>query len=651
MAKVRFIQAKPARSRLAWLGLTVLASVAVSFSVPVATAGPVPEPVTLRPARGPDGRTVPLKAPEGGVAALVFYSTECPISNALSPTLNRLSGELPPDRVRFVGVCVDPELSDADIRAHARDFGLKFPVVRDRNGALTAKLGATVTPEAFVIDDQGRVRYHGRIDDQFAGRREPNANPVTHDLRDAIAAVLAGREPAAAHVEAIGCPVPEREKPAAAPTYAKDVAGVIQKNCQECHRKGQVGPFPLETYEQARKRADDIASVAEDRVMPPWKPVPGVGLKFKHDRSLSSSEIATLAAWAAAGAPLGDPADLPPPANFPDDWALGTPDLVIETAEDFPIPASGPDIYRCFVIPTDLPRDVYISAIEYRPGNRRVVHHMLSYVDLTGEGRKRDAKDPGPGYECFSGPEVEVHGDLGGWAPGNEPSRLPEGIGRSLPKGSDVIIQVHYHPSGKPETDRSRIGLHFARKPVKQILHWSAAVNVDGLKLPPGESNVEIKAAWPVPVDLLAHAVTPHMHMLGRDMLMTVTYPDGRTEDLVKIADWDFAWQNTYYFETPLDLPKGSVLKVVAHYDNSEANPRNPNHPPKLVKWGEATTDEMCIGFIAVTKKGQDLTRSGEKDDLHDIFDKQREEFRKRYQEEAKKRAAEAKAKKADKGD
>jgi peroxiredoxin len=621
-----------------------LAALVLSMATTWAAAGEIR--VDLRPLHGPDGRPVELSAPKGGATALVFYSSECPISNAYSPTLNDLAADFPKDRVRVVGVCVDPDLTDADVSAHCKDFKLTFPVVRDRRGALARRVGATVTPEAFVIDGEGRVRYHGRIDDQFAGRQKANANPVTHELRDAVAAVLDGREVKEPVVKAVGCPIPEAPAEAdAAPTYAKQVSRILQKNCQECHRKGQVAPFGLETYEQARKRAGDIASVAEDRAMPPWKPVPGVGPKFRHDRSLSDSDIATLVAWAEAGASEGDKADLPPPAEFPENWTLGTPDLVIEPAEDFSIPAGGGDIYRCFVIPTDLPKDMYISAIEYRPGNRRVVHHMLAYVDTSGQGRKRDEADPGPGYSCFSGPEVEVAGDLGGWAPGNEPSRMPEGIGRALPKKADVIVQVHYHPSGKPETDRSRIGLHFARKPIQQTLHWNAALKRD-LEIPAGEPNLEAKGAWPVPVDLVAHAVIPHMHLLGRDIAMSVTYPDGRSEDLVKIADWDFAWQNTYYFEKPLDLPKGAVVKVVAHYDNSEANPRNPNHPPKTVKWGEATTDEMCIGFIAVTKKGQDLTRPGEKDDLHEIFVKQIEEFKKKREEE-KKRAGEPKPREA----
>jgi hypothetical protein len=486
------------------------------------------------------------------------------------------------------------------------------------------------------------VRYHGRIDDQFAARQQRNANPRANDLHDAIVAVLAGSAVVPDHAEAVGCPLPAPPR-AAPPTYSRDVAPILQHSCQECHRRGQVGPFPLETYEQARKRAEDIAAVVEERRMPPWKPDPHVGPKFKNDRSLSQAAIDLILAWVDAGAPEGDPAETPPPPPFHDDWTLGTPDLVLELPEDFQVPASGDYIYRCFVIPTDLPRDVAISAIEYLPGNRRVVHHMLTYVDRSGQARKRDAADPGPGYLCFSGPGIEIHGDLGGWAPGIEPSRLPDGIGRILPSKADVVVQIHYHPSGKPETDRSRIGLHFAREPIKRTLHWGLAGNFD-FQLPKGQKDIEVKGEWPIPVDVEALAVTPHMHLLGRDILMSVRYPDGRTEDLIKIPDWDFNWQNTYYFEKPITLPKGTVLKVVSHFDNSEDNPRNPNHPPKPVKFGEATTDEMCLGFIALTKKDQDLTRPGEKDDLRTILVRQRDEFRKKFEKRARERGSPHKA-------
>jgi len=587
------------------------------------------EPSALKKAtlRGLEGEQVDLAAPAGGVSVLVFYSTECPISNAYSPTLEELIARFRLNPVKWFGICVDPDLSDSEVRTHARDFKLTFRSVRDRHGSFARKIGATMTPEAFVVDAEGRIRYHGRIDDQFVARRVRNASPTGSELKDAIAAVLAGKEVAAPHVAAIGCPIPELPRTVARPTYAKDVASILQKNCLECHRRGQVGPFALETYEQARKRAADIAAVVEERAMPPWKASPHYGVKFKDERLLPEKDISTVVAWAEAGAPEGNPADLPPPPTFSEEWVLGTPDLVVDTGADFAVPASGGDIYRCFVVPTRLEKDQYVTAVEYRPGNRRVVHHILAYVDTSGKARERYQADPAPGYSCFGGPGEPIHGDLGGWAPGIQPSTLPEGIGRSMPRGGDLIIQVHYHPTGKPESDRTKIALYFARKPIHQTLHWIPALN-PGMELPPGQSNIEIKAAWQIPVDLVGHAVTPHMHLLGRDIRMSVKFPDGREQDLIKIDDWDFNWQYSYFFEKPLDLPKGTVLNVVGHYDNTESNPRNPHKPPKLVKWGEATTDEMCVGFIAVTKKGQDLTQPGEKDDLMEIFRKQMEEYR-----------------------
>ncbi len=576
---------------------------------------------------GIDGRRVSLVAPPKGATVLVFYSSECPISNGYSPTHATLVDSFAANPIKWVGVCVDPDLSNSEIETHARDFGLKLTIARDRHGLFARRIGAKMTPEAFLIDSGGRVRYHGRIDDQFVARRVRNAVPSGSELKDAITAVLAGNEVKEPYVAAVGCPIPEVTAAIAHPTFGKDVAPILQKNCQECHRPGQVGPFALETYEQARKRATEIATVVDDQSMPPWKAVPHVGVAFKDARKLSERDIATLVAWADTGAPEGKRSDLPPPVMFASDWQLGTPDLVIDTGTDYSVPAGGDDIYRCFVAPTNLDKDMYVSAIEYRPGNRRVVHHVISYVDTSGKARERDQADPGPGYSCFGGPGEPINGDLGGWAPGNRPSQLPEGVGRYLPRKCDVIIQVHYHPSGKPETDRSRIGLYFARKPIKQTLHWTAAANLD-MQLPPGESNIEIKAGWETPVDLVAYAVTPHMHLLGKEMVMSLKYPDGREQDLIKVDDWDFNWQYTYYFQEPIELPKGTQLLVTAHFDNSASNPRNPHKPPKLVTWGEATTDEMCIGFLAVTKKGQDLTRPGARDDLMEIFRKQVDEYR-----------------------
>jgi hypothetical protein len=413
------------------------------------------------------------------------------------------------------------------------------------------------------------------------------------------------------------------------PTYTKDVAPILQSKCLNCHRRHQVGPFALETYEQARKRAHDIASVTEDRSMPPWKPTPGVGPKLKHDQSLTHAEVAILAAWAEGGAPRGDPKDLPPLPKFAEGWKLGPPDLILEPAEGFAVPASGPDTYRCFVLPTNLARDAFLEAVDYAPGERSAVHHLIAYIDTTGRARQLDAADPGPGYSAPSGPGIEAD-ELGFWTAGSEPHRLPEGIGIHLPAQADIVLQVHYHPGGKAGLDKTRVALYFTRKPVKQALHWNNVSSYD-FRLPAGEDNVEVTASWFVPVDLEVLAVSPHMHMLGHDMHMSVRLPTGRVQNLIEIAAWDPSWQSAYYFQKPIPIPAGSVVKVLAHFDNS-AHPRNPNKPPKTVKFGPNVADEMCVGYIAVVKKGQDLTTPRARDDLFEIFMRQRERLLRKQQ-------------------
>jgi hypothetical protein len=407
-----------------------------------------------------------------------------------------------------------------------------------------------------------------------------------------------------------------------APSFTKDVAPILQAKCQNCHRRHQVGPFALETYEQARKRAHDIVAVTEERSMPPWKPTPGVGPKLKHDQSLTPAELAVLAAWAEAGAPRGDPKDMPPPPRFAEGWKLGPPDLILEPSEAFPIAARGPDVYRCFVLPTNLARDAFLEAIDYVPGEPGAVHHLIAYVDTTGRARQLDEADKGPGYGTTAGAMIEAD-ELSFWTAGSQAHRLPPGIGIRVPAQADIVLQVHYHPGGKAGSDRTRVGLYFSRKPVKQALHWNNASNYN-FRLPAGADNVEVKASWFVPVDLDALAVCPHMHDLGRDMHMSVKLPNGTTRSLIEIVDWDPSWQGAYYFQNPMTLPAGSVVNVVAHFDNS-AHPRNPSSPPKLVKVGPNADDEMCVGYIAVVKKGQDLTLPGSRDDLFSIFLRQRE--------------------------
>jgi len=606
------------RKRLGGAGLVLGLGLVLGVSARADSGNPT---LHFKPVVTLNGRPLELNASQGEFVALLVYSTQCPIANASCQEVGRLFQEFQQKQVRFVGICVDPDLTATEVADHAKEFAIAFPVVQDKSGKLARQLGAKVTPEAIVLDDQGRVRYQGRIDDQFADRLKRNAVPAKHELHDALTSLTSGRPVAVALAPAAGCPLPEPKSAAKTPTYAREISRIIQKNCQECHTKGQIGPFPLETYEHARKRASDLAEVTSQRSMPPWKAERGFGQPLKHDRSLSSEVIQAFAVWAEAGAPLGDISEMPAPVSFPTDWKLGTPDLVLQMPESYEVPATGADIYRNFVLPTNIPNDVYISAIEFKPGNRTVSHHMLGWVETKGEARKKDEQEPGPGYISYVGAGVKTQSDLGGWAAGRGPTVLPEGVGYELPSKADVILQMHYHPSGKVEKDLSAIGLYFSKKPIKATLQRSSASNFK-FTIPAGAKDHQIKAEWTIPVDVVAHGASPHMHLIGKSMTMTAQLPDGRVIDLLRVPDWDFNWQTSYEFQKPLDLPKGTIVRAVAYYDNSSENRNNPNNPPKEMKWGPATTDEMCVGFISITKKGQDLTRPGEKNDFNEIIQK-----------------------------
>lgn len=620
--------------------LAVAAGAAIGLvSMPTSSPSPIGSPAQSARALGApflsgslklramSGDAVDLRAPVGGATVVVFYSTECPIASAMLPGVAEIHSRTSRRSLAMAGVCVDPDATDEEVARHAREFGLEMPIVRDRTGELTRRFGVTVAPEAFVLVGAGRLAYRGRIDDQFATRGQRRSSAPSPDLRDAIRAVLDGREPLVARLEPVGCPVPERPGGSPSregPTFAADVAPILERSCQSCHRPGQSAPFPLLTHAQAAKRATDLADVVEEGLMPPWKPTSGVGPPLRHDRSLLPSEIETLRAWAEAGAPEGSAeGSLEPAAPEPvDGWTLGAPDLILEMPEEFAIPATGDDVYRCFVLPTNLPEDRMITAVEVRPGNPRVVHHTFNYIDIRGLGRQRDAEDPEPGYMCFSGfTGDQIFGAMGGWTPGNEPHFFEDGVGLNLPKGADVVMQVHYHPTGKPERDRTRLGLHFARKPIRRSLQWvSASANPDAFSLPAGEAEARVTASLTIPMDVELHAMTPHMHLLGRRFSATFTTPDGQTEPLIEIDDWDFNRQDTYYLREPLLLPAGTRVFIEGEFDNSEANPRNPSRPPRQAQWGEGTTDEMLILFLALTDAAQDLTQPGARDNFMEEF-------------------------------
>lgn len=387
-------------------------------------------------------------------------------------------------------------------------------------------------------------------------------------------------------------------KPQSTVTFARDVAPILYRNCTSCHRAGQVAPFTLSSYADAKTHARQIAAVTQQRLMPPWK-ADSHG-EFQDERRLSDAQIATLQRWAEGGAKEGYRAVAPRAPHFAPGWALGKPDMVLGPPAAFTVGAEGRDVYRCFVVPAASTEDRYVSAIDVRPGNRAVVHHVIAYLDTSGQARQLDAKDPGPGYSNFGGIGFLPAGMLGGWAPGAVPHPLPAGTGILLPKGADVVLEVHYHKDGKPETDRTSVAVYFNRGPVERPLHILPLVNV-GIRIPPGDRNYEARASIPVPFDATLFTVFPHMHTLGRQMTVTATLPDGTQRRLIHVPDWDFSWQGFYAYKAPVKLPHGSRIDLVAHYDNSAGNPRNPSSPPREVTWGEQTTDEMCLAFLGFT--------------------------------------------------
>ena len=391
------------------------------------------------------------------------------------------------------------------------------------------------------------------------------------------------------------------------PTFNKEIVRIFQQNCQTCHRPGDIAPFSLLTYTDAKPWASNIKFMTQTRQMPPWKPEEGCG-EFRDARRLSQAEIDLIARWADGGAPEGNATDLPPTREFPSEWALGEPDLTLQPPQPYTATGSS-DVYRCFPIDAQATEDRYVAAVDVRPGNRQKVHHVIAFLDTTGESAALDASDPGPGYPCFGGPGFNATGALGGWAPGARPYFLPDGVALSLPRGAKVILQVHYHPEGGEGADQTQIALYFSKPPVRKLMRILPLWN-RSLVIPPEAANHQVDASFTIPFFLAAHAlsITPHMHLLGRKMKVEAVLPNGSTTCLIDIQDWDFNWQGTYVFKDPVPLGGNTKVELTAFYDNSLANPKNPNNPPKEVRWGEETTDEMCLAFIGFTIDSEDLT-------------------------------------------
>jgi mono/diheme cytochrome c family protein len=550
---------------------------------------------------------------------IVFLSFECPVSASYSKDLADLHATYASKGVFFVGVDGSDDLDAAAIAAKAKEFGLPFPVYKDTKSVAADAVKAAVSPEAFVLDHNFYLRYRGRIDDAWSARLKRNRQTTSFDLKAALDELLAGKDVKAPATRAVGCPIP-RERAnveAGKVTFYRDVLPILQTNCQGCHRPGEVGPFSLMTYQQAVNWADDLKEYTQSRKMPPWKPIDGPA--FHNARKMSDRDIATIAAWVQAGTPQGDPKDAPPARQFVDGWQLGKPDLILTIDEDIVIGASGKDMFRCIVLPTGLTEDKYVTAVEVRPGNPRVLHHTLNFIDLSGKARelekkekarekKPDEQDSGPGYTVSMGVGFTPQGGLAGWAPGQIGRHLPEGTGYFLPKGADVVVQLHYHRTGRVEKDRTQIGLYFAKKPVTTRFEGMVIAG-RFLAIPKDDERYPVRGAIETLTDCTLYSVMPHMHMLGREIKVTVTPPEGKPFTLVAIKDWDYNWQETYFLKEPIILKAGTRMEVEAFYDNSNKNPNNPFRPARIVWFGEQTDNEMCFIFLGAT--GMDGKRLG----------------------------------------
>ena len=540
----------------------LLAPVCLMAAVPTLTVAAPPgagDPVDLIGVRVTDvkGHHHRIGVSMGTVQPAVpaFLDTACPVATRYVATLNELHAEARANGVALYGVLSNPAISWNEAADFVDDFRVAFPVILDSTGDLALRLGPRVMSESFVISTANRVVYRGRIDDRFAAVGKLRTRSASHDLRFVLEAMADGGEPEPYATEAIGCFHHDWGRPGANGTgldeinYNRHIAPLLEANCVECHRDGGIAPFSLEGYDNAKRWHRMVAYMTRERLMPPWRAMPGFGT-FRDTRRLSDHQIALLASWSENGARRGDTGDTMPASVRPrSKWRLGEPDLVLGMPEPFEVPADGDDIYRYFVIPTGFAEDKVVTALEFSPGDARVVHHANYLMDFSGRARAEDAKDDELGFSVFgTGAFLDYNAwGIGGWAPGAGPYVLDNGLGMWLPKGGDLVLELHYHLNGKATTDQSEVGLHFAREPVSRYVD-GVVIGTQDLRIPPGEENYWRRFWMNVPSGMTLTDVTPHMHFLGREFIAIATLPDGSERPLIRIPDWDFRWQNTFVY-------------------------------------------------------------------------------------------------------
>ncbi|HEY1171569.1 MAG TPA: redoxin family protein [Verrucomicrobiae bacterium] len=546
--------------------------------------------VAFTDVNGKAGKLSDLKS--GKALVIAFTTTSCPVGKRYSATLAKLEKEYAAKGVTFL--YVNPTETDTleSIREDVKAHGFKGRYVHDKADAFHHALHAKTTTEVFVLDAARTLIYRGAIDDQYGLGYSRDEARDTY-LTDALNAFLKGQVPEIAATTAPGCALEVKESGLKfeLTTYHHQISRIMQNNCVECHRKGGVAPFGLETYEEVKAHAGMISKQVERGAMPPWFATPaphGEITPWANERSLTELDKMTLLNWLKSDKPVGNPADAPIARTYPAEWLIGEPDLVVQIPQPIVIKATGTMPYSNISVETGLTEDKWVQGFEIQPTAREAVHHVLVFV--------RPPKKPA-GSDSFDDERAERDGFFAAYVPGNSSQVYPAGMAKKLPAGSRLHFQIHYTPTGKATTDRIRVGVVFAKEEPKHVVQV-AGISNPFINIPPGAANHAETAQIKVPADVHVFQFMPHMHLRGKAAKYEVIYNDGTKNTLLDIPHYDFNWQLVYRLAEPLFIPAGATIKVTMTYDNSAGNPANPD-PNKNVRWGQQTYDEMMLGYIA----------------------------------------------------
>jgi hypothetical protein len=524
----------------------------------------------------------------GRVLVVSISSIGCPISQKLVPALARLPEKFRDGNVQFLVLNVDGAATQAEIEEHAKKFP-NWRYVHDADDRVAGALAARTTCETFVVDQAQTLRYRGAVDDRFdIGVSRKDASDER--LSDAIAAASSNRPVDPQVTDAPGCVLrySPTEQPAVPVTWHNSISRLVQYNCVECHRPGEAGPFPLETYQQVVEKEAMIDYVLDEGLMPPWFADPRFG-EWRNDRHVLDAEKELFRQWVAAGCPEGDPADAPAPLIRASGWTIGEPDLVLDVEEQ-DLPAEGELEWRLIPVDFEVKEDLWVSEAEIRPSRPELVHHAMLFIEYAQDDPRRETQTVGEAGA--------TEGGTGFWLsffPGRKSMILPPGRGKLIPKGGKIAIQLHYTPNGVATVDNTRIGLKLLPAKPEKVVVSGAVVNSE-LAIPPN-SKTELYYGQTLEEDIRILAFMPHMHYRGAEAQVFLKHPDGRVDTLLSVPKYDFQWQVSYDFLEPLLAVRGSEIIIRHVYDNRAENPRNPD-ASVTVQAGKLTINEMMIGFF-----------------------------------------------------